>query len=320
MVHVITGGAGFVACNLIPRLLGLGHVVVALDNLQRGREDFLTPYRTSDQFRFAVVDCSDREALGTVLRNIVGGETVSDVWHLAANSDIPAGVADPGIDLTHTFMTTFSTLAVMSELQIRRIHFASSSAIYGDHQNRRVQEDTGPFLPISNYGAMKLASEALISAAAEQFLDKANIFRFPNVVGTPATHGVIYDFVHKLQADPTRLAVLGNGRQQKAYLHVDDLVSAMLFIEKSSCEKVGIYNIGPADDGTTVGMIAETVREVVSPRAEIQYGQGDRGWVGDVPRFRYDGSKLAQLGWTPRFDSEAAIRRAVGEIAAQMGA
>jgi UDP-glucose 4-epimerase len=317
MAHVITGGAGFIACNLIPHLLNSGITVYALDNLVRGRREFLDPIMDRGPLRFLSVDCADATALRRAFEQLTKEEAITDVWHLAANSDIPAGVADPTVDLKDTFLTTFSTLMVMAEFEVRRIHFASSSAIYGDHSDVRISENTAPYFPISNYGAMKLASEAQISAAVETFLDQANIFRFPNVVGSPATHGVIIDFIRKLRATPDVLDVLGNGAQQKSYLHVEDLISAMLFIVDQAQEPRAVFNIGPEDDGVTVRFIAETVRDAVAPGSEIRFGEGARGWVGDVPRFRYDCKQLAALGWRPNLTSEGAVRRAVAEIVRQ---
>jgi UDP-glucose 4-epimerase len=164
---------------------------------------------------------------------------------------------------------------------------------------------------------MKLASEAQISAASASFLEFVSIFRFPNVVGVPATHGVIVDFIRKLKVIPDRLDVLGNGTQRKAYIHVADLVDAMLYIVENGAKAVNVFNIGPADDGVTVKYIAEKVREAVSPGAVIQFGDEDRGWVGDVPRFRYAVDRLVELGWTPKRHSADAIHRAIQEIAEQ---
>jgi UDP-glucose 4-epimerase len=317
MAHVVTGGAGFIACNLIPRLLERGITVYALDNLVRGRREFLDSFMDKGRLRFLSIDCSDKAALRRAFEQVTREEAITDVWHLAANSDIPAGVADPTVDLKDTFLTTFATLVVMAEFEVRRIHFASSSAIYGDHSDVPISENTAPCFPISNYGAMKLASEAQISAAVETFLDQANIFRFPNVVGPPATHGVIIDFIGKLRATPDVLDVLGNGAQQKSYLHVEDLISAMLFIADQAQEPRTVFNIGPEDFGVTVRFIAETVRDAVAPGSEIRFGEGDRGWVGDVPRFRYDCKQLAALGWRPNLTSEGAVRRAVADIVRQ---
>ena len=183
----------------------------------------------------------------------------------------------------------------------------------------RLYEDIGPLMPISNYGAMKLASEALISASLESFLEKACIYRFPNVVGVPATHGVILDFINKLKADSKALDVLGNGSQQKTYLHVSELIEAMLFINHKTDAGMNYYNIGAMDDGVCVRQIAEEVVNLISPNAVINYQNLDRGWVGDVPRFYYSVDKLKNLGWTPRMSSLEAVRQAVGEVAAQQG-
>jgi len=172
-------------------------------------------------------------------------------------------------------------------------------------------------MPISNYGAMKLASEALISASLESFLDKVCIFRFPNVVGVPATHGVILDFIRKLKKDPSRLEVLGNGKQQKTYLHVNELVEAMIFINNNTGNGMHFYNIGALDDGVFVYQIAEEVVKEVSPEAKIFYQDADRGWVGDVPSFYYSVDKLKKLGWSPKLSSLEAIKTATKEISVQ---
>jgi UDP-glucose 4-epimerase len=314
--HVITGGAGFIAISLIERLLGKGDRVLAVDDLSRGCREYLAPFEERIGFAFAQVDCSDKHALSAAIRDFGGAD---EVWHLAANSDIPAGGADPNVDLRQTFMTTFATLEAMREFGIMVLHFASSSAIYGDLGDRRIAEDDGPLAPISNYGAMKLASEAQISAAVEAWLGKADIFRFPNVVGIPATHGVILDFIRKLKVTPGALPVLGNGTQRKPYLHVQELVDAMLFIAETAQGRLNVFNIGPCDDGVTVRFIAETVRDRVSPSAVLEFGEGNRGWVGDVPRFSYSTDRLDALGWRPALDSVGAIRRAADEIASQEG-
>lgn len=319
MLSIVTGGAGFVAATLIDRLLQRGDYVLALDNFVRGVASNMAPFANHPRFRFQEADLSDLTAYREAVSRNLDGQTPGEVWHLAANSDIPAGIASPVIDLRDTFMTTFNTLEVMSEFKCSRMLFASSSAIYGDLGERPLTEDIGPLLPISNYGAMKLASEAAISAAAEKFLDQALLFRFPNVVGVPATHGVILDFTRRLKAEPTFLDVLGDGTQQKAYLHVSDLVDAMLLIQSSQRGKIDAFNIGPTDEGVTVRRIAEETVAVCSPGAELRFGTGNKGWLGDVPRFSYSTEKLKTLGWRPSLDSFAAIKRAIREIARQEG-
>jgi UDP-glucose 4-epimerase len=318
-VHLITGGAGFIAVELAKRLLERNETVVAVDNLSRGSTAYLSCFEGDDRFKFVHTDCAELGDFMAAIAPLHAETPFTDVWHLAANSDIPAGVADPGIDLKDTFMTTFNTLKVVKDLGISSLHFASSSAIYGDLGDIAIHEDIGPLQPISNYGAMKLASEAQIRAASEAFLPKADIFRFPNVIGVPATHGVILDFVRKLADTPTRLEVLGNGTQRKPYLHVEDLVDAMLFIADKADGRYNVFNIGPEDQGVTVRSIAESVRDRVSPSAEIIYGEANRGWVGDVPRFSYAVKRLKDLGWGPTLNSHSAIVRAVDQIAGQEG-
>ena len=312
--HLITGGAGFIGANLARNLLGRGDRVVAVDDLSRGRLETLGSLISHPEFSFRQTDCSDPRALSAAIEAAFG--RVDEVWHLAANSDIPAGIEDPEIDLQRTFLTTFGVLQVMRSLCIPVLHFASSSAIYGDHGDREIYEDIGPLEPISNYGAMKLASEAQIRSACEAWLERANILRFPNVIGAPATHGVILDLVRKLKLTQDRLEILGDGTQCKAYLHVDDLISAMFHIRDLS-GRWQVHNIGPSDRGVTVRFIAETVRDSFQPSAEIVYGSGGRGWVGDVPRFFYSTEKLKRTGWSPALGSREAIARAVREIIAQ---
>jgi UDP-glucose 4-epimerase len=318
-VHLITGGAGFIGVNLGRRLLERKQTVVALDDLSLGQLDFLTPLTRYTDFSFVKVDCSSFRDLSAVFAEIHARTPVSDVWHLAANSDIPSGVANPRIDLARTFLTTFEILTSMRETGIGVLHFASSSAVYGDAGGAAVGENWGALEPISNYGAMKLASEAQIRAACEAFLTRADIFRFPNVVGTPATHGVIVDLIAKGRANPREIEVLGDGTQRKIYLHVEDLIDAMLFIAGHANARYNVYNIGPADDGVTVREIAEMVRDRVAQGGSIRYGSGNKGWIGDVPRFRYATDKLSTLGWKSPRDSAAAIRAAVNEIADQLG-
>ena len=316
MLHLVTGAAGLVGVNLVARLLSRGDEVLAIDNFSLGRPEYIAQFAARGAFHLAVADCADIDQFRNAVVTQASLGKIDEVWHLAANSDIPAGIADPRVDLRNTFLTTFNALLLMRELAIPTIRFASSSAIYGDHGDKAITEDAGPCRPISNYGAMKLAAEAQISAAGN-FIGRADIFRFPNVVGTPATHGVIPDFVAKLRRTPENLDVLGNGKQQKVYLHVDDLVDAMLFIADHAKERMNVYNIGPIDDGVTVTFIAEEVRAAVSPKARISYGAEDRGWVGDIPKYRYSTERLSRLGWSAPHDSAQSVRRAVAAVVGQ---
>ena len=311
-LNFVTGAAGFVGHGLIQRLLSEGEAVAGFDNLRRGTMANIAAFADHPDFSFRQLDAADKTALtegfAEALARHKGAEVV--VWHLAANSDILAGVDDPDVDLHDTFLTTYTTVAAMRAHGLRKLAFASTSAVYGALETV-LREDSGPLFPISNYGAMKLASEAVISAAVESHFERAWIFRFPNVVGAFGTHGVIYDFARKLRRTPQELEVLGNGTQQKAYLLVDELVDAMRFIQREAGERVNCFNIGPADAGATVRFIADEMVRVAAPKASIRYTGGDRGWVGDVPRFTYSIEKLQKLGWSPKLSSEEAIRAAI---------
>lgn len=319
-VSIVAGGAGFIGANLCERLLEEGRTVVVIDNLLRGSRNYLSAGTATSRLHFIEADLAQRAPAEAAFAQAATFGAVDEVWHLAANSDIPAGVADADVDLKDTFLTTAEILRCMKANKIGKLYFASSSAIYGDLGDQPLHEDIGPLLPISNYGAMKLASEALISAAAESHLERACLFRFPNVVGVPATHGVILDFVRKLKTTGNSLEVLGNGTQRKAYLHVSDLVAAMLLVRsRSDIPKTLPINVGPVDEGVYVRWIAEQVVKRVAPSANIQFGTGNRGWVGDVPKFHYSTAKIQALGWKPALGSQAAVLRAIDEIARQEG-
>ena len=314
MHHFITGVAGFIGSHLADALLSAGERVSGVDDYSLGRWEHLEAARTNP--RFAVFDCDISEpapAIECVAAAARWGGRPDMIWHLAANSDIAAGVADPAIDIRRTLMTTIAMLDAAREAGIARIAFASTSAVYGELDDV-LTETTGPLLPISNYGATKLASEALLSAAAESVLERIWIFRFPNVVGLRATHGAIHDFAGRLGARLPQLRVLGDGRQCKPYLHVSELISAMRFIVANAAERRNLFNIGPQGDGTKVSFIAEQMIARHAPGLGIDYDGGDRGWVGDVPRFRYSTDRLTRLGWQPTLSSDAAVLRAIDEI------
>jgi UDP-glucose 4-epimerase len=317
--HFITGIAGFIGSHLADALIEEGDQVSGLDDFSLGRGSNLESAAKSDCFHIEKADARDFQSTVRAMQAAVNRfGPIAKVWHLAANSDIAAGVADSSIDFGRTLQTTFVTIEACKSLGVRRIAFASTSAIYGEI-DKVLQEDTGPLLPISTYGATKLASEALLSAAAESSLDQIWIFRFPNVVGSRATHGAIHDFVKRLIAAPGSLRVLGDGSQWKPYLHVSELIDAMRFIVLNAPDKRNVFNIGPDKDGTKVSFLAEETVTRVAPGTRVEYAGGDRGWVGDVPQFSYSTAKLADFGWKPRLRSDQAVKRAIDEIATEHG-
>ena len=318
MSILITGVAGFIGTNLANLFIKNNESVIGIDNLSRGKLINLKNIEGHKKFYFKNLSICDYLDYLETVSNYHKANPITEIWHLAANSDIPAGIKNVDVDLYDTFITTFNTLKIMKDLKIPIICFASSSAIYGDLGNKKLTEDIGPLLPISNYGAMKLASEAAISASIESNLDKAFIFRFPNVIGTPATHGVILDFINKLRATPRHLNVLGDGTQQKTYLHVEELIDAMTLIRNTATEKINYFNIGNNDNGVSVRYIAEEVVKIISPGATINYGSGNKGWVGDVPRFTYSIDKLLSLGWVPKLNSAESVKKAIIQIKSEM--
>jgi UDP-glucose 4-epimerase len=309
---LITGAAGFIGSHLTDKLLALGHRVVGVDSMLLGKRANLGAALKSSEFIFQELDVNDLKAFREFLGAQTKDEPIDSVWHLAANSDIQAGGANPDIDLERTFLTTFNTLKLMQEFGVPKIVFASTSAIYGE-LGGALTEQSGPLHPISNYGAMKLASEGIITAALERFLKQAWIYRFPNVVGSRATHGAIYDFLKKLGKNPAELEVLGDGSQEKPYLHVSELVEAMVFLFQEQQNRLNVFNIAPDGSASTVRFMAEATVRLAAPGAKIRYTGGSKGWVGDVSKFEYSIEKLKTAGWKPRLSSNEAVELAINE-------
>jgi UDP-glucose 4-epimerase len=306
---LVTGGAGFIGAPLCERLIARGDSVVAADLLTLGRREHVA-HLPDDRFRLQVADVADAAALDAVFAD----GPFDAVVHLAANSDIGVSFTDPGIDRHHTFATTWSVLDAMRRHGVGQLVFASTSAIYGEAAGA-IREDHGPLRPISHYGAAKLASEAFISAFAASYGIRAWVARFPNVVGPRATHGALFDWVAKLRRTPDRLEVLGDGRQTKPYLHVDDLLDAILLGWDRLDAPLNAFNVG-GETRCSVRRMAEITVEEWGRPIDVYYTGGDRGWVGDVPSVEYDTGLIRSLGWTPKRDSETAVREAVRALIA----
>jgi len=308
MKILITGGAGFIGSHLTDFLLAENNQVVAIDNLSLGRLENLEKAQENPNFKFKQFDILEKEKLFELFKN----EKFDTVFHFAANSDIAKSHANPNIDFDNTFLTTYNILLAMKEFKVKEIVFASTSAIYGE-TTELISENFGPLLPVSHYGASKLASEGFIASFCENYNIKTWIIRFPNVIGERATHGVIFDFIKKLKTNPNELEVLGNGEQNKPYLYVNDLIEAIFFAYKNTNEKLNFFNIG-VESRTKVKEIAKMVIEEMNLEAKIKYTGGDRGWIGDVPEFRYCLDKIHKLGWQAQNTSNEAVKKAIKYI------
>jgi len=306
---LITGGAGFIGSHLADELLARNYKVVVLDDLSLGRQENISHLDNSPNFKFIKGDILDDQTL-----NKVFDENDFDmVFHLAANSDIARSFANPAIDLNLTFMTTFKVLMAMKAHNVKKIMFASTSAIYGQTGGAEVKENYGPLFPASHYGAGKLSSEAFIASFVENYEFQAWITRFPNVCGERTTHGILHDFIKKLHKNPDELEVLGDGKQAKPYLYVKDLVEAILFVCDNAKDKINYFNLG-VEGQTNVTTIANMVIKAMKLNARIKYTGGDRGWIGDVPKFAYNLDKIHQLGWKSSRTSDEAVETAINAI------
>jgi len=308
---LVTGGAGFIGSHLCDRLLERNDEVWCVDNLRLGRRRNIAHLEALSTFHFVELDVLDQPKL----KSLFDAANFDAVFHMAANSDIAAGAANIRLDLELNQLTTVAVLEAMQEHGVKRLFFASTSAIFGE-SDAVLHEDFAPLRPISFYGASKLGAEAYISVFAHTFGGRAIILRFPNVVGERATHGVIYDFLRKLEADPGKLEVLGDGKQSKPYLYVRDLVDAMMVAWDKGDAPFGVYHAAGMGN-TSVREIAQIVVAAAGHKdTRIVFTGGDRGWPGDVPSFRYNISRLQALGWQPQRQSTDAVRHAVERIRA----
>lgn len=314
MQILVTGGAGFIGSHLCDYLISLDHRLTIVDDLSLGRKENIQHILCEP----ADVDFHAISVLDRAFEELVLDTDFDCVFHLAANSDIAAGSRDRRVDLDKTFLTTWTVLECMAKAGIDQFVFASTSAIYGDVAEP-TNEDFGPLLPESFYGAAKLASEAYCSAYAHRHNIRTWVVRFPNVIGSRATHGVIFDFVRRLKEDPSVLRVLGDGSQDKPYLYVHDLVDAILHVwQRAEPAPYEVYNVGPGTS-TQVRRIAEIVLEGMKllGKTPIEYGSEPIGWPGDIPKFAYDTRKIEALGWRCERSSDMAVAQAAADIIAE---
>jgi UDP-glucose 4-epimerase len=311
MLNIILGGAGLIGTNLCSELNTLGEKVIICDNLSNSRIEDIPKL---PEVHFIKVDCLDFESLLYGLTSFSLDTQEIRLWHFAANSDIAIGTKDMSIDFLNTLGTTISSLKLAEHLNISQYIFASSSAIYGTTSGVPFREDNISFNPISSYGVMKLASEKLIEIFSKKHSRlKVRIYRFPNVIGLPLTHGVIKDLFNKLILKPEFLYVLGDGNQSKPFMHVEDLVKAMIYLNNQE-NLFEIFNLGPSDDNIKISNISESLRDTFSPNTKILYESKSFGWEGDVPTYSFDTSKANLFGLLKHENSKNSVNRVIKQL------
>ncbi len=300
----VTGCAGFIGSSLVDRLLGKGHKVVGIDNLSTGQERFIQNALANPRFKLVRGDVLDEPALKAAMAGC------DMVFHLAANADVRFGTDHPRRDLEQNTIATYNVLEAMRANGIKKIAFSSTGSVYGQAKVVPTPED-GPFpIQTSLYGASKLAGEGLIAAYCEGFGFQAWVFRFVSILGERYTHGHVIDFYRQLRSDPSRLRVLGNGKQRKSYLHVQDCLDAIEVALARADAPVNIFNLGVdgyCEVNDSIGWICETMG--VKPR--LEYTGGERGWIGDNPFIFLDTQKIRALGWQPRHSISQGVVKTV---------
>lgn len=304
MAIVVTGCAGFIGSNMVDRLLALGHSVIGIDNFSTGQRRFLDGAIKHPRFRLIETDLLDLPGLTTSFKG------ADSVIHFAANADVRFGTDHPRKDLEQNTIATFNVLEAMRANGIKRIAFSSTGSVYGEAAVIPTPEDAAFPVQTSLYGASKVAGEGLIAAYSEGFGFQSYIFRFVSILGERYTHGHVFDFYKQLQTDPTRLRVLGNGKQRKSYLYVQDCVDAILLAMEKAMAKVNVFNLGVADYcevNNSIGWISEALG--VTPK--LEYTGGDRGWIGDNPFIFLDTKKIQSLGWKPKLSIREGVIKTV---------
>ena len=309
MKYFITGGAGFIGSTMINKLLlDKNFEITIFDNFCSGRMEYINQYLKDERVTLIKGDMLDLPHLKEAVKNH------DFIFHFAANPDIAKAMIETDLDLRLSVIATYNLMEAMRVNGISQIAYSSGSGIYGDVGYTETPEDFGPLLPSSMYGACKLGAEGIISAFCHMFDMQAWIYRFANVVGDNQTHGVGYDFINKLINDPTKLTILGNGNQSKSYIHVLDILDAMLFVIKNTNEKVNIFNVA-TDDYITVNEIAQIViKEMNLQNVKLEYTGGNRGWKGDVPIVRFNLNKIHKLGWKCKLNSKEAITSSIRDM------
>lgn len=298
---IVTGGAGFIGSHLVDKLIAGGNEVTIIDNLSSGKMEFIEHHNKDPNFKLIKLDMLELEQL----KNAIKGADM--VYHLAANPDVRLGADNTKIHLEQNIIVTYNLLEAMRMNKQQNIVFTSTSTVYGEASIIPTLENYGPLIPISLYGASKLACEALITSYCHTFEMRSWIFRFANIVGDRGTHGIIVDFINKLKANPKALEILGDGQQRKSYIHVSDCIDGILFAVNNSNEMANIFNIGSTDTINSMQIGELIVKEMGLHEVKFTYTGGSRGWKGDVPKMLLSIDKLQTLGWNPSHNSKSSV-------------
>jgi UDP-glucose 4-epimerase len=289
----VTGAAGFIGSSLVDRLLATGHSVVGYDNFSTGQRRFLEGALKSSRFKLVEADLLDTAALRSA---VVGSDMV---FHLAANADVRFGTHHPFKDIEQNTIATYNVLEAMRANGLKRIAFASTGSVYGEATVFPTPENAPFPVQTSLYGNSKMAAEGLITSYCEGFGFQGFIFRFVSILGERYTHGHVFDFYRKLLADSSKLEVLGNGKQRKSYLYIQDCLDAIMIAIERSTDRVNIFNLGQ-DEYCEVNQSIAWICERLQLKPRLEYAGGDRGWIGDNPFIFLDCSRIRALGWMPK--------------------
>ncbi len=306
---LITGGAGFIGSHMVDELLMAERKVAVFDNLTSGKYEFLQHHAKNPDFIFIRGDLLKKKELHGAFH-----DKIDTVIHLAANPDISKGIDDPSLDFNQTIVATFNLLMAMKEKNIKQLIYFSGSGVYGDIGKKYASEKFGPLIPVSMYGASKLSAEAVIYAFSHLFDIKTWIFRPANIVGNRATHGVVFDFLNKLKKTPTKLTILGDGKQSKSYLYIRDVLDAVWLATAKNNQQVNIFNIA-SKTFITVNEIAHlAIQQLNLKNVKIRYTGGSVGWPGDVPIIRMENKKLHDIDWKPKYTSREAVKQTIADL------
>jgi len=314
MKYFIAGGAGFIGSHVAHRVLKENDCesLIIYDNFTSGKNWHINDIVNDPKVTVVKADIKDLDQL---IKAMVGSERV---FHFASNPDIAKAMTQPDVDFWEGTYLTQNILEAMRINEVKKIIYASGSGVYGETGYQDVTEDYAPMLPISTYGASKLAGETLICSYCHMFEMFGRAFRFANVVGPRQTHGVAFDFIRRLRENPNKLRILGDGTQSKSYIYVDDIINAILAPQNYSAKRFDCFNVATGDY-ITVQEIAEiTVDQMGLKKGQIifEYTGGDRGWKGDVPVVRFDISKILSTGWKPQYNTQQAINLSIKEMLA----